>query len=93
MVRLSAILSFLLVLAVALPFRPYLQGLVVGDALKPAAFKAKYGPWGIVVGASRGLGSAWAHALAKVRVRRVMCGRRRVAAWSSPRHRHNAARA
>jgi short-subunit dehydrogenase len=39
-------------------------------------FHARYGPWGVVAGASEGLGQAWAHLLAERGLNLVTLGRR-----------------
>ena len=56
------LVAFALV-ALNLYFQPTM--VVKQDKLSPAEFKAKYGPWGVVAGASQGLGREWVLALVR----------------------------
>lgn len=45
--------------------------------MSDAWFKEKYGPWGLVAGASEGLGAAWSHALARRGLNVLLLARRK----------------
>jgi short-subunit dehydrogenase len=67
-------------------------GQVTGDATGESAFVDRYGPWAVVLGASEGLGEAYAHGLAERGLSVVVAARRaeplqRVADQVAKRHR------
>jgi len=73
--NLSFIIALVICVLIAIPLRTLLQGLTYGELYQGKDFAKQYGPWGIVVGASRGLGSAWAHGLAQRGLNVIITGR------------------
>jgi short-subunit dehydrogenase len=75
MPRLVTLLGVLVSVLLAVPLRSLLMGMTIGEKNSGAAFARQYGPWGLVIGASRGLGSAWAHGLAERGLNVILTGR------------------
>jgi len=57
------------------PFQSWIAGQLLGEVLSHKQFAEKYGPFALVIGASRGLGLAWANGLAEKGLNVVLTGR------------------